>query len=210
MGTKLFFNPNIIPGAPIWLGKNGKNLIPYHTGRIDPLKQRDKLKMFVYPLGFEVFLIDPNDYTKRIPLTPSSDGLIEINMNHSISNGVGLMAKWPNNLIVLENQDNHYSLGIASQKGILSFVIEKAEDDETTEPGVVKWFSPLRGYGAISSGDPFLDYRIHWTALPKRANGFRYVETGEKVQWQQNNVESIASKNGSTFFKEIKRVTIVT
>jgi CspA family cold shock protein len=46
--------------------------------------------------------------------------------------------------------------------------------------GVVKWFSPKKGYGFITMDDG-QEVFVHYTAID--GNGFRSLEQGEKVEF---------------------------
>ncbi|MGH7905563.1 MAG: cold-shock protein [Candidatus Binataceae bacterium] len=47
--------------------------------------------------------------------------------------------------------------------------------------GVVKWFSPKKGYGFITMDDG-QEVFVHYTAID--GNGFRSLEQGDKVQFE--------------------------
>ncbi len=47
--------------------------------------------------------------------------------------------------------------------------------------GVVKWFSPKKGYGFITMGDG-QDVFVHYTAIA--GTGFRSLEEGEQVEFE--------------------------
>ena len=49
------------------------------------------------------------------------------------------------------------------------------------QQGTVKWFEPVRGYGFIA-GDDGNDVFVHHSDI--LMNGFRFLETGQKVSYQ--------------------------
>lgn len=52
--------------------------------------------------------------------------------------------------------------------------------------GTVKWFEPLKGYGFIT-GDDGKDAFVHQSDI--LMNGFRLLETGQKVSYQVESTE---------------------
>ena len=50
----------------------------------------------------------------------------------------------------------------------------------STTSGVVKWFSPKKGYGFLTMNDG-QEVFVHYTAID--GNGFRSLEQGEQVQF---------------------------
>lgn len=54
------------------------------------------------------------------------------------------------------------------------------------QQGVVKWFDPVKGYGFIAGNDG-KDYFVHQSNI--LMNGFRFLETGQKVSYQTEPAE---------------------
>lgn len=54
--------------------------------------------------------------------------------------------------------------------------------EEARLQGVVRWFSRSKGYGFIGRDDGMKDIFVHFSAI--RGDGFRNLETGDKVEFQ--------------------------
>lgn len=52
--------------------------------------------------------------------------------------------------------------------------------------GVVKWFDPVKGYGFLA-GESGQDTFVHHSNI--LMNGFRFLETGQKVSYQIEQTE---------------------
>ncbi|MDD6571939.1 MAG: cold shock domain-containing protein [Thermoflexaceae bacterium] len=52
--------------------------------------------------------------------------------------------------------------------------------------GVVKWFDPIKGYGFIA-GETGMDIFVHHSDI--LMNGFRLLESGQKVSYQIEQTE---------------------
>jgi cold shock CspA family protein len=210
MSTNLSFSEKAIPGVVIWLTVNGQDRAPMVTGRILPFALSDdvRLNVCIPNPNHECFILDKDDYSHQIPLEAIGEGVYQRKINISMLEGAGHVAKWPKNMICLTVAGKRYNVGIADQKGWFYFVVEEPIDDDpnaVVEKGQVIWWSPLRGYGAAKK-NALMDVRIHWTAIPKRENGLRYLNSGEKVTWSDADFVPLGN---SSFAGEVKKVEIV-
>jgi CspA family cold shock protein len=48
--------------------------------------------------------------------------------------------------------------------------------------GVVKWFSPEKGYGFIAPDDGSKDHFVHFSSI--RGSGYRNLEDGQRVEFE--------------------------
>ena len=203
MSTSISFFLNCIPKVSIWLTRNGQEFRPEVTGRIGQFALSDDVRINVSIIGdHKCFILDPNDYAKQIPLPEIGMGIYEKKINISVLDGARHIAKWPKNMICVEIEGQRYNIGIADQSGIFYFVIEKPgidDYDKIPVRGTVRWFSPLRGYGAVANNNLLFDARVHWSALPKRKNGLRYLLSGEKVTWADKDLEQLFGKTAFEF-----------
>lgn len=63
---------------------------------------------------------------------------------------------------------------------------KQERSSEVMKQGTVKWFEPLKGYGFIT-GDDGKDAFVHQSDI--LMNGFRLLETGQKVSYQVESTE---------------------
>jgi CspA family cold shock protein len=63
--------------------------------------------------------------------------------------------------------------------------------------GVVKWFSPEKGYGFITPENGTPDIFVHYTAI--QGAGYRTLDEGSKVEFEV--VEGPKGKQSSTVMK---------
>jgi CspA family cold shock protein len=66
-------------------------------------------------------------------------------------------------------------------EGIFMSLAGSKEDRQQMATGVVKWFSPKKGYGFITMEDG-QDVFVHYSAI--NGQGFRSLEEGEKVEFE--------------------------
>lgn len=120
----------------------------------------------------------------------------------------GQVAHWPANIMGLTIEGKNFNVGVYEQNGYFYFVIEEylPDGDKKFAPGEVKWFSLLRGYGAVASMNCNFDLKLHWSSIPRRSNMARFVDSGETIVIKDV-VSDITSK--STFFKEIKEMSVI-
>ena len=50
--------------------------------------------------------------------------------------------------------------------------------------GIVRWFSPLKGYGFIYSREAGRDFFVHVSAIPKKADGERVIYKDDQVEFE--------------------------
>lgn len=210
MSTNLSFSTKAVPDAAIWLTINGKDYEPMVTGRVGPFALSDEIKLNVCISNpdHSCFILDKDDYSHQIPLEDLGAGVYQRKINISVLEGAGHVAKWPKNMICVVIGGKRYNIGIADQKGWFYFVVEEPIDDDPNielQKGQIVWWSPLRGYGAVKK-NVFMDARVHWTAIPKRDNGLRYLNSGEKVTWSEDNFIPLGN---SSFAGEVKKVELV-
>jgi len=210
MSTNLFFTPEGLPFS-VWLTRNGIDFQPETTGRINHFALNDDVRINVSIIGdHKCFVMDPLDYSKQIPLPELGMGVYQKKINISLLQGARHLAKWPKNMLCVEVSGQRYNVGIADQRGFFYFVIENPMDDteeKTPTMGEVIWYSPLHGIGAIFYGAPVLHHRIHWSSIPKRENGCRYVKSGEILSWKPEDVKDV--RDQSTFLTEVKNAELV-
>jgi len=201
---KHYFTLNAVPGLTIWITRNGQEITPMPTGRFVPFAIGDVIKINISVIGKHLcYTLDGNNYAKHLPKKDvgMGTGIYEKQVTVTSNNGTGQLPRWPNNMLCVDLNDRQFNIGIANQGGICYFVIEEyISEDVFYLPGQVKEFSVLRGIGKVATGNIMFDHRIHWSAVPKRENGFRYLDSGEEISW-----EELVSTNGtSTFPFEIK------
>jgi len=191
-----------------WLTRNGKDIQPTDTGRLGAFPIGTILTINLSVIAdHECFTIDPNDPGKHIAKKDLGTGVYQKKITIVEGNGQGLAPRWPNNVVGLDADDRHFTIGIQQQNGIFYFIIEEyIQTDDEYQPGQTKWFSALRGFGAVASGNPLFDFKVHWTACPKRDNGLRFLNSGETITWKQEN--EVDSNGLSTFIKEIKQAEL--
>lgn len=208
MGTKIVSLQEKVPFA-WWMTKDGTDFQPANTGRLGAFPIGTILTVGLSVDGdYSCFTIDSQDPSRRIFKKGLGEGVFEKKITILEGNGQGLVARWPNNVVCLDVADRHFTIGVQQQRGIFYLIIEEYTPDlEMLSPGQVKWFSALRGFGAITSENQLFDFKIHWTACPKRGNGLRYLNTGERVTWKYEDEADVPSS--STFLREIKRLSTI-
>lgn len=109
------------------------------------------------------------------------------------------VAPWPANMIGISVGLDCYNIGIFNQRGLFYLAVEEYNNDliKDFRPGEVKWFSLLRGIGAVCSGNRLFDSRIHWSHIPRRSNDLHYLNTGELLD-----IIEVASTPSSTSFRQ--------
>jgi cold shock CspA family protein len=211
MATQILTDLSNLPFS-WWITKGGQDVKPAVTGRLGafPIGTKLKINILIPDEVHQCYTIDPNDPSKHFAKKSLSDGLYEKNITITEGNGIGLAPRWPNNILGLDVADRHFTLGINQQYGIFYFVIEEYTEDSVDKiylPGEVRWFSALRGFGAVASDNPLFDFKIHWSACPKRDSGLRFLNSGEKITWDTENITNCGSS--SKFLREIKDAELV-
>lgn len=233
-----YFNLSCIPSTAIWITKFNKNIEgdtpkeikPMSTGRMKPFAIDD-----VVTIGLSV-LEDHKCYTKSgnalydqrpkkaigcgvyskqftinnawVDIDPKATSAKLARGEKMPSFGIPMIAKFPDNHFCLEVEGRQFNIGFVNQNSIFYFIVEEyTREDEPFVPGKVRWFSPLRGFGSVF-GDVVFDYKVHWTGLPKRENGLRYVDSGDTLVWNSKNLANTAT-NRTSFQKEIKKAELV-
>jgi hypothetical protein len=205
MATTILTNLSSLPFS-WWITKEGKDVKPAVTGRLGafPIGTKIKINILVTDEAHQCYTVDPNDPGKHYAKKKIGEGLYEKNITVIEGDGQGLAPRWPNNIVGLDVADRHFTIGICQQSGIFYFVIEEyTQTDEEYVPSHVKWFSALRGFGAVASTNAMFDHKIHWTACPKREIGLRYFNSGEQVTWDP--ADFIPCDGKSSFRFEIKK-----
>lgn len=157
-----------------WLGITPlpKDVITISIG-VDPATQHECYTLNTKKEKVAKKAVDEGIYEKSVTVTNRDYGL-------------GLkIAGWPGNMFCLDMAGKSYHLGLYFQRNALFFVIEETVSDSADKQwveGEVKWFSLLRGFGAVASKNPLFDHRIYWENLPqKRANMHRYLDSGDII-----------------------------
>ncbi len=191
-----------------WLTRNGKDIQPTDTGRLGAFPIGTILTINLSVIAdHECFTIDPNDPGKHIAKKDLGTGVYQKKITIVEGNGQGLAPRWPNNVICLDADDRHFTIGIQQQRGIFYFVVEEyTQTNDQYTRGRVRWFSVLRGIGAVYL-NPLEDARIHWSNLPKREAGLRYVNSGEVLKWCEIDLVD-TPVNRTIFSKEIFRAEL--
>jgi len=120
----------------------------------------------------------------------------------------GMIAHWPGNMMCLVIDGKNFNLGIYEQNGYFFFVIEEFIPDEKKEyrPNEVRWFSLLRGFGAVASENEIFDYRLYFLNIPRRkVNQLRFVDSGELIKII--NSKNLVNKK-TQFIAEITEMTV--
>lgn len=178
------------------------NVVPNpKNGMLGSFQKGDKLTITItvsLNLDHECFTLD----TKRVktPRKSVGIGLYEKTLTVIKTEGHGLqVAPWPANMLGLVVGGKIYNVGIFSQKGLFYLTAEEYKDDpdKVFSVGEVKWFSLLRGIGAVCSGDSIFDSRIHWSHAPRRSNNLHYLNSGEVLE-----ILEVTSTPSSTSFRQ--------
>ncbi|HOX96620.1 MAG TPA: hypothetical protein PLI45_04560 [Candidatus Woesebacteria bacterium] len=208
MATKIITSIDSIPHSALWVTKEGKDIKPAVTGRLGAFLIGSKLKINLSVIGeHSCFTIDPNNPSKHIAKKTIGEGVYEKNITIIEGESVGLAPRWPNNIVCLDVADRHFSIGIQQQHGIFYLIVEEyVQTDEEYLPGQVKWFSALRGFGAVASTNPLFDYNIHCEGCPKRENGLRYLNSGEQITWKPE--DEVDGDGSSTFIRRITKAEL--
>jgi len=149
-------------------------------------------------LDHECFTLD----TKRIktPRKSVGIGLYEKTLTVIKTDNHGLqVAPWPANMLRLVVGSKIYNVGIFNQKGLFYLTAEEYKDDpdKVFSMGEVKWFSLLRGIGAVYSGDSIFDSRIHWSHAPLCSNDLNCLNSGDILE-----ILEFTSTPSSTSFRQ--------
>lgn len=185
-----------------------------NNGSIGKLNSQDIIKITIDVEGKDhsCYILDPNSFEpimrKEIGNLPEEVGIsyYEKKMTVIFYNGKTCIAPWPNNMFCLDVEEKKFSIGIFVQDGEFYLANEQYEpDNQLFIPGEVKWFSLLRGFGAVAT--KCLDSRIHWSILPPRKNGLKYLNTGDMVYAKK--VETFKYTNRTKFESEIKEMIFV-
>jgi hypothetical protein len=204
---EFYFDAKTIPGIKITIEKRGdkiiEEIIPKPNGFIGVFSDKTKLAIIVTPepdIKHRVSTLDPK--TLGQVLKKNSDSYTK-NFTVDTSTGEGRVAAWPSNMICVETGERTFNIGIFSQNGRFSFVIEEyLPDPEHLPYGMVIWFSLLRGIGAVSIEDLVFDARVHWSQISKDPQTcLRWAQTGDLLEWQK--LENI-KKGKSSFRLEAK------
>lgn len=178
------------------------NVVPNpKNGLLGSFQKGDRLTITItvtLNLDHECFTLD----TKRIktPRKSVGIGLYEKTLTVIKTDDHGLqVAPWPANMLGLVVGSKIYNVGIFNQKGLFYLVAEEYKDDpdKVLSMGEIKWFSLLRGIGAVYSGDSIFDSRIHWSHAPRRSNNLHYLNTGEVLE-----IHEFTSTPSSTSFRQ--------
>lgn len=195
--------------------KGNKTEIPYdhYNGWLQSLLFKDVVTIIVSidpSLDHECYTLDNkgNKTPKKAIGVGTYEKRLTVNLDENEKKGIQV-AKWPDNMICVGLGDVSYNIGIFRQLRQFYFVIQEFRPDppeKTFKSGEVKWFSLLKGYGAVASGNPLFDHRIYWAAVPKRENQLRYLNSGDMIDIKELTTPDMVK---TTFMSEIVAAEIV-
>lgn len=172
-----------------------------NAGFLGRFKKGDELVITIIALAGDhaCFTLDPRNLQ---PVKKASVGEGVYEKHLTVTDGK-LVAPWPSNMICLTTGGRSFNVGIFVQYDVAFLAVEEYipnSPEKTFLPGEVKWFSLLRGIGAVASENILIDLRIHWKKIIARPNGLRFLQTGERLT-NINTVETAA--NRTNFQKEV-------